>query len=221
MVLPKQRLFSILLNPATLPAGFSIDSIDGKPYLKVAPDRWNTILPLPDSLYIPANETGFRFKAKIVLGTGETNPASNIMTLIQPMGTGDTGLFKIEEVSSVTFKKFSGSALAGKVGSIQFAFQQMSGGRPVLTLDTLYIGLIETYDASVLFDPASYTGVLAAGDSIVEIDGTKYLKAKCLKWNSYILIDTFKTLDYNKFTVEYKLQIATSGLTNAKLQAFI
>lgn len=63
----------VLFDPATypqdsLPAGMTIDSVDGKACLRVILDEWNSYIKINPGVAISKNATHFRTEAK--LGTG-------------------------------------------------------------------------------------------------------------------------------------------------------
>ncbi len=82
-----------------------------------------------------------------------------------------------------------------------------------LTLIALLFGMAQ---AQVIFDPAVYPSEnLSTGMSIVDIDGTAYLKVVTNAWNTSIIMAEDITIapGHTRFTTEVKYEVGTSGFT--------
>lgn len=65
--------------------------------------------------------------------------------------------------------------------------------------------------AQVLFDPATYSGTLPAGMSIVNIGGTDYLQVITNGWNSVLKLDAFRLAKGQKVSCEFKFAIGDTS----------
>jgi hypothetical protein len=91
-------------------------------------------------------------------------------------------------------------------------------------ISTLFVSLmlLITANATVIFDPATYTGTLPAGASVVEIDGVKYLKVSPDSWNTSIEIPAVAIpANENKAKVMTKAKQGTGPQPLDKMKTFI
>jgi hypothetical protein len=77
--------------------------------------------------------------------------------------------------------------------------------------------------ATVIFDPATYSGALPAGYAIVDIGGTKYLKVVLDGWNMTLTLDAAIDLraSETQFKCDAKYAIGTSGAVISNANIFI
>jgi hypothetical protein len=89
-----------------------------------------------------------------------------------------------------------------------------------LTLVALVTGVTH---AQVVFDPATYPAdSLPDGMTIVDIDGTMYLKAALNGWSSWVKIwDVTIAPGHTRFRAEAKLELGTSGFTLEQIGTFL
>jgi hypothetical protein len=75
--------------------------------------------------------------------------------------------------------------------------------------------------ASTPFNLVTFTGDLPAGDSIVTMNGIKYLKIRVNGWNTSLNIAPIVTYGNTTLTFSYKYAQDTSSYTNTGVQAFV
>jgi hypothetical protein len=80
-------------------------------------------------------------------------------------------------------------------------------------LSFLFAVFATTYfcSAQVVFDPATYSGTLPAGMSIVNIGGTNYLQVILNGWSSTLPLDPIVLKKSTSFTVDVKYAVGTPG----------
>src|SRR5512138_2482134 len=77
--------------------------------------------------------------------------------------------------------------------------------------------------ATVIFDPAAYSGALPAGYTIVDIDGTKYLRVVLDGWNTTLTLDAAVDLraSETQFKCMAKYAVGTGGSELSNINTFI
>jgi hypothetical protein len=76
--------------------------------------------------------------------------------------------------------------------------------------------------AQVIFDPATHTGELPTGASIVTIDGVKYLKCPLNGWEtSFAVPEVALSANITKFKATAMFKEGTSGFTLSQVMSFI
>ncbi len=171
----------VIFDPATypqdeLPAGMTIDSVDGKAYVRIILDGWNSYIKINPTVAISKNATHFRTVAK--LGTGVSGfELSQIKTFLKLTDSVYTELASAANNSSDSLVHYQVKlAKNDTVGYIQVAGQETTNWTAV-TGDTLWLGKIMAVevDPQAIFDPGAYDPAdLPEGMSIVELDGMKY-----------------------------------------------
>jgi hypothetical protein len=183
----------VIFDPATypqdsLPAGMTIDSIDGKVYVQIILNGWNSYIKINPQVAINPNATHFRTVAK--LGTGVSGfELSKIKTFLKLADPNFTELAASAETSSDTLVHYQVKlAKNDPVGYVQVAGQETTNWTAVIG-DTLWLGKITAVevDPQAIFDPAAYDPEdLPAGMSIVDLDGVKYCQVILNGENSYL-----------------------------------
>jgi hypothetical protein len=75
--------------------------------------------------------------------------------------------------------------------------------------------------AQVVFDPATYSGAMPAGMSIVNVDGTDYLQVILNGWSSSLPLDPVVIKRSTSFTCEAKYAVGTSGVEITSINTFL
>lgn len=227
----------VIFNPATfvgdLPAGMSIVDVGGTKYLQVVLDGWNSNLKIP--AFTIGSAKAAKCQIKYSIGSTTTTTADHINAVVQLMDTvnlvhpswdpaawvpSNVGLAKKPAPASLAAVSGTFDAAMATIHNIQFFGQEDVTWGPT-TGDTIWVGAITTYDPTVLFDPATFTGTLPAGASIESIGGKSYLKIPVDGWNTTMAIDAFGMGEANSFNFEAKVDPGTSGFTNADLNIFV
>lgn len=233
-VIKAQTIFDPATFTGTLPAGMDTVRIDGKKYLRVVLNGWESNLNIP--AFTIGAEKGVACKFKFAKSATDTiTVMTQINATVQlkdtinripnPWGEGtipsDVGLTQ-NPPSVGSFLRamgtFSSEMLV--VHQLQFSAQEKYSWGP-LTGDTLWVGEIYTVDPQVLFDPATFDGTLPAGMEIVDEGGTKLLKVTTNEWNSVLDIDPFNMGDNNFWSFQAKLDAGTSGTTIDTINTFV
>ena len=183
----------VIFDPATYPqdslsAGMTLDTIDGKVYVQIILNGWNSFIKINPSVAINKNATHFRTVAK--LGTGVSGfELSQIKTFLKLTDPVYIELAASAEASSDTLVHYQVTlAKNDHVGYIQVAGQETTNWTAV-TGDTLWLGKIMAVevDPQAIFDPAVYDPAdLPEGMSIVELDSVKYCQVILNGEDSYL-----------------------------------
>jgi hypothetical protein len=215
----------VIFDPATypkdsLPAGMTLDSIDGKVYVQIILNGWSSYIKINPNVKIDKKATHFRTVAK--LGTGVSGfELSKIKTFLKLTGPDYTELAAGTNNSSDTLVRYQVElAKNDPVGYIQVAGQETTNWTAV-TGDTLWLGKIMAVevDPQAIFDPAAFDpDDLPNGMSIVELDSVKYCQVILNGVDSYFDIPPFTvTNDYNNIRTKTKYAGGVSGFAMAKI----
>jgi hypothetical protein len=216
----------VIFDPATypqdsLPSGMTIDSIDGKVYVRVILDGWNSYIKINPSVAVDQKATHYRTVAK--LGTGVSgSELSNIKTFLKLTDSVYTDLGNATFTSSDTLVHYQVSvAKAGKVGYIQVAGQDITAGWNPVVGDTLWLGKVTAVevDPQAIFDPNTYDPEdLPEGMTIVDLDGVKYLQVILNGVDSYLDILPYTiSSDYTDIRTKTKYHVGSSGFSMSKI----
>jgi hypothetical protein len=186
----------VIFDPATypqdsLPAGMTLDTIDGTVYVQIILNEWSSFIKINPSVAINENATHFRTVAR--LGTGVSGfQLAKINTFLKLVDPNWTELAAAGSASSATLAKYQVKiAKIDQVGYIQVAGQETTNWSAIKG-DTLWLGKVTAVevDPQTIFDPAVYDpDLLPAGASIVEIDSVKY--CQIILNNGFANISTF------------------------------
>jgi hypothetical protein len=209
---------AVVYDPATVDTagygakGITVVTIDGAKYLQVVLNGWNSTIKIPK--FTLGADKGIRSKIKYTKGAVDTyklasvHAGFNIMDTVNqvpnPWGAGNvpsaTAIAQFPATGTWSAMSANYDSNMKEINQLQFFGQHDGGDWGPTTGDTIFVGVISTADASVLFDPATFTGTLPAGMSIVSVGGTSYLKATLTGWDNAFNIDAFATGDNNSFT---------------------
>ena len=186
----------VIFDPATypkdsLPAGMTLDTIDGTVYVQIILNEWSSFIKIDPSVSIDSNATHFQTVAK--LGAGVSGFAlSKINTFLKLANPSWTELAAAGSASSATLAKYQVKlAKIDQVGYLQVAGQETTNWSAVKG-DTLWLGKVTAVevDPMAIFDPNSYDpDLLPDGASIVEMNGVKY--CQLILNNGFADISTF------------------------------
>jgi hypothetical protein len=173
----------VIFDPATypkdsLPAGMTLDTLDGRVYVQVILNGWNSYIKIDPTVVINEKSTHFRVIARY--GSGVSGfELSKINTFLKLVTPDYTELAAAASASSDSQAYYQVKiAKTDTVGYIQVAGQETVNWTAV-TGDTLWLGKVMAVevDPQAIFDPgACDPDLLAEGMSIVEMDGLKYLQ---------------------------------------------
>ena len=208
----------VIFDPATLdttvatgtplPAGMTLVKVDGKDYVQVVTNDWNSLLTFGSPVTLEAGKTTFQMDAKYKIGTSaDISVISQFLQLQSADGSVKLGSSTSQAVDTMfnTFRFVASSA--ADIGQIQVAGQVRSGSWPATTGDTIWFGKIIaiTVDPKAIFDPANIDpSTLPAGVSIVEVGGVSYCQIITNDWKSTIPV------------YPYTLSTGTNVRTHAK-----
>lgn len=229
-----------IFDPATvdtsiLADGMSIVDINGKKYLQVIVNGWNSTINVPEFPFTPGMTAFAEFK--YVIGQDQYTAAqinagvqlNDTVNLMKPSWSNDsvattTGL--IQSNPSGEFVKTSAQAAPTMkvVHQVQFFGQETTGWGAVVG-DTLWVGKVRAYAADPLaiinpatFDPAD----LPAGTEIVKIDGISYFKVALNGWNTSFNVGSFVApARTTHASMMVKLDPTGSGFELANVNTFL
>ncbi len=173
----------VIFDPATypqdsLPAGMTLDTIDGRVYVQVILNGWSSYIKIDPQVAINEKATHFRVIAKYGAGVSGFE-LSKIKTFLKLVNQDYAELAAAANTSSDSLIYYQVKlAKIDQVGYIQVAGQETVGWTAV-TGDTLWLGKVMAVevDPQAIFDPNAYDpDLLLEGDSIVELDGVKYCR---------------------------------------------
>ncbi len=228
-----------IFDPATvdtsiLADGMSIVDINGKKYLQVVVNGWNSIINVPEFTFTPGMTAFAEFK--YVIGQDQYAATQiqagvqliDTVNLMKPSWSNDsvsttTGL--MQPNPSGKFVKTSANAAPTMkiVHQVQF-FGQETSGYTAVAGDTLWVGKVRAYkvDDLCVFDPVTYDpDNLKEGMELVEVGGKKYLKVAVNGWNSALDINEFKFKDGVKVHTEFKYVVGQTQYTAAQINAAV
>jgi hypothetical protein len=223
----------VIFNPATfepgdsLAPGMSIVSIDGKNYLQVILDGWNSYLDVPEITLGTSQVAKCDFKYSLCAASDDTLDLSNINGVVQIMDTVNRvpnpwGAGTIPAATGISESPVSGSwaklsmtvsSSMKKVHQIQFFGQQKLSWGPTVG-DTLWIAKVQavTTNPNVILDPREIDPTeLPAGMSIANIDGTDYIQVILDGWNSNLYIKEFTLKSGMTATCKFKYSLCTAS----------
>ena len=219
----------VIFDPATypqdsLPAGMTHDTIDGKVYVQIILNGWNSYIKINPRVEINENSTHFQTVAR--LGAGVSGfELSRIKTFLKLVNPDYTELAAEANTSSASLGYYQVKiAKIDQVGYIQVAGQETTDWTAV-TGDTLWLGKVTAVevDPQAIFDPNAYDpGLLPDGASIVELDGVKYCQV--ISKTTYTAIWTFPfTIDksVNCLRTKVKYGGGVSGYELSKISVSI
>jgi hypothetical protein len=221
----------VIFDPATypqdsLPAGMTIDSIDGKVYVQIILNEWNSYIKINPNVAISKNATHFRTVAKLSTGVSGFE-LSQIKTFLKLTDSVYTELGAAGNASSDSLVRYQVKlAKNGKVGYIQVAGQETTTWSAV-TGDTLWLGKVMAVevDPKAIFDPAAFDPAdLPEGMSIVDLDGIKYCQVILNGENSYFDIIPFTVgseVTHIRTKTKYDNGISGYALSNIGIGIFL
>ncbi len=171
----------VIFDPATypqdsLPAGMTLDTLDGRVYVQIILNGWNSYIKIDPHVAINENATHFQTVAR--LGAGVSGfELSKIKTFLKLVNPDYTELAAAANTSSANLGYYQVKlAKIDQVGYIQVAGQETVDWTAV-TGDTLWLGKVTAVevDPQAIFDPNNYDpDLLPENMSIVELNGVKY-----------------------------------------------
>jgi hypothetical protein len=215
----------VIFDPATypqdsLPAGMTIDSVDGNVYVRIILNEWSSYIKINPAVAIDENATHFRTVAK--LGAGVSGfQLSKINTFLKLVDPNYTELAAAGSSSSATLAKYQVKITKiDQVGYIQVAGQETTNWTAVIG-DTLWLGKVTAVevDPQAIFDPAIYDpDLLPDGASIVEVNGVKYCQIILNTGNTTISTFPFTIgAGVNYLRTKMKYSVGTSGVELSKI----
>ncbi|MGC8824718.1 MAG: T9SS type A sorting domain-containing protein [Bacteroidales bacterium] len=190
--------FNLQTFEGDVPAGCSIDTINGVPYLKVQVDGWNTFFDIEPIACTGYTTLAFSYKYEKDTSTN-TLPVQAFFQLISADWSNKSAL--TDNPASETIKNLSGTPKVGTYSKLQLAVQQTSGSWSAIAGPVIYISKVKVVNP---FDIRTFEGDVPEGASIVEIGGKKYLQVILDGWNSTFNIRPFLIRDGYEATVEFK-----------------
>lgn len=233
---------TVLFDPAdwvseTLPAGWEVVDIDGESYMQVIVDGWNSSLDLPEITTWEGNGVISTYKYAMGPDTDDTLTLADINSSVKIADTVNTVPASWDPATMVPSESAMGQSPTAegfqlvtgaipaemKLGHfLQVSGQQTKSWGPTVG-DTVWFGKISTYDATVMFDPASYPAdMLPDNMEIVDDGGEKLLKITIDGWDNVLdLIPSFKMNENNQLVFKQKVEVGTSGVTVADMNYWI
>jgi hypothetical protein len=230
--------FDIRTFEGDVPEGASIVTIDGKKYLKVILNGWNSSFMVKPFNIREGYEATVEFKYARCQATADTLDISKINAVVQlmdtvnkvknPWGEGmvpsSTGLS--QSPASQSFKTITAklSSSMKLVNQIQFFGQQTISWGPT-SGDTIWVGMVSFKSTSpIVLDPEQVDIELPNWMKVVTLDGKKYFQVVLNGWNSTINIVPVPLKEGYSAQVEFKYarcQATADTLDLAKINAVV
>ncbi len=215
----------VIFDPATypqdsLPSGMTLDTIEGRVYVQIILNEWNSYIKIDPHVAINENATHFRVIAKYGAGVSGFE-LSQIKTFLKLVNPDYTELAAAANASGDSLIYYQVKlAKIDQVGYIQVAGQETTNWTAV-TGDTLWLGKVMAVevDPQAIFDPDAYDpDLLLEGDSIVELDGVKYCRLILHDGSEYIPTFPFTIDDVTQWMrVKMKYGGGVSGIELSKI----
>ena len=215
----------VIFDPATypqdsLPAGMTLDTLDGKVYVQIILNGWNSYIKIDPHVSINENATHFQTVAR--LGAGVSGfKLSQIKTFLKLVNPDWTELAAEANTSNAGLGYYQVKlAKIDQVGYIQVAGQETVDWSAV-TGDTLWLGKVTAVevDPQAIFDPNTYDpDLLPDGASIVELHGVKYCQIILKTGNTVISTFPFTIgSEVNYLRTKMKYGGGVSGIEQSKI----
>jgi hypothetical protein len=219
----------VIFDPATypadsLPAGMSLDTIDGTVYVQIILNEWSSYIKINPAVALDANATHFRTVARLGAGVSGFELAK-INTFLKLASPSWTELAAAGSASSAKLAKYQVEiANIDQVGYLQVAGQETTNWSAVKG-DTLWLGKVTAVevDPKTIFDPAVYDpDLLPDGASIVDLEGTKYCQIVMTNGNAVISTFPFTIgTGVNYFRTKVKYGGGVSGVELSKISVML
>jgi hypothetical protein len=221
------------VNEDLLPEGMKIVEINGKKWLQVVVDGWNSILNVPEFVFEPGMTafTEFRYVvAQTEYTASQINACVQVMDTVNKMTvswsadpvTTTTGLTQSNPSGKFVRVKANAAATSKFAHQVQFFGQQTSSWGAVAG-DTLWVGKVRAYkvDDKCIFDPVTYDPAdLVDGMSVVEVDGKKMLQVIVNGWNSTLNVPEFN-VDGKTAFANFKYTVGQTEFAAAQINAAV
>ena len=208
-----QVLFNLATFKGDLPAGATIDSIDGKAYLKVRVNGWSTSLAV-EPVITYANSTA-KFTYKYDKDTVTITDAVQAFIQFADSGYVSKKAFT-ENPASTTFKAVTAKLQADTIVNLQIAAQSTSSWSALKG----YVVYISQMEFTNPFNMTTFEGKVPTGGEIVKIDNKDYLKIMANGWNTSFAIEPVVAKSYSSVKFSYKYDKDTVTKTDV-VQAFV
>ncbi|MBN1924317.1 MAG: T9SS type A sorting domain-containing protein, partial [Prolixibacteraceae bacterium] len=225
------------LDPASLGEGMSIVEMDGKAYVQVILNGWNSTITVPTFTLGEGWTAVADFKYSVADGAAFTlnqinavvQIMDNVNKIPNPWGGTDpvpssTGLVQSPATGDWKYVTAGVSADMKIVDMVQFFGQETVGWGPTVG-DTMWIGKVRAMpvDPNVIVDPETFDPAkLNAGWEVVEISGKKYFKISLDGWSSWQGIPEYKFPEGTTgFKCMAKYEEGTSGFTVDQVNTFL
>ncbi|MEJ5264641.1 MAG: T9SS type A sorting domain-containing protein [Bacteroidales bacterium] len=190
--------FNLQTFEGDVPAGCSIDTIEGVPYLKVPVNGWNTFFDIEPITCTAYTTLSFSYKYDKDTSTN-TLPVQAFFQLISADWSVKSSV--TDKPASESIKAMKASFKAGTYSKFQLAVQQTSGSWSAIAGPILYVSKVKVVNP---FDIRTFEGDVPEGTSIVTIGGKPYLQVVLNGWNSAFMIRPFNIREGYEATVEFK-----------------
>lgn len=221
------------VNEDLLPEGMEIVEINGRKWLQVVVNGWNSILNVPEFVFEPGMTAYAEFKyvvAQTEYTASQINAGVQIMDTVNKMTvswdpnptTTTTGLMQSNPSGQIVMTSANAAPTSKLAHQVQFFGQQTATWGAVVG-DTLLVGKVRAYKAepNVIFDPATYDpDALAEGMEVIEVGGKKMLQVVVNGWNSILNVPAFN-VDGKTAYANFKYTIGQTEYTASQINAAV
>lgn len=208
-----QVLFNLATFKGDLPAGATIDSIDGKAYLKVRVNGWGTSLAVEPIITYSNSTAKFTYK----YDKDTVTKTDVVQAFIQFADSGFVSKKAFtENPASTTFKTVTAKLQADTIVNLQIAAQSTSSWSALKG----YVVYISQMEFTNPFNMTTFEGKVPTGGEIVKIDSKDYLKIRVNEWSTAFAIEPVVAKSYSTVKFSYKYDKDTVTKTDV-VQAFV
>ncbi|HOT13568.1 MAG TPA: Ig-like domain-containing protein [Bacteroidales bacterium] len=208
-----QVLFNLATFAGDLPAGATIDTIEGKKYLKVRVNGWNTTIAVEPVVTYSNSTAKFTYK----YDKDTVTKTDVVQAFIQFADSGFVSKKAFtENPASTTFKTVTAKLQADTIVNLQIAAQSTANWSALKG----YVVYISQMEFTNPFNMTTFEGKVPDGGEIVKINNKDYLKIRVNGWGTAFAIEPVVAKSYSTVKFSYKYDKDTVTKTDA-VQAFI
>ncbi len=215
----KPLTFNLETFSGYLPDGDSVVNVGGTEYLKVLLNGWNSTLNIAPIITTKGNSMNFTYFYDQDTSTFKLADLSGFISLHDSAGVSAQTIQPLGSEPSTTPKAISQALLNDTLTNIQLAAQYKEGSWPAISGP--YIYMTQVTIKPLTFNLETFRGYLPAGDSVVMVGNTEYLKVYLNGWNSTLNIAPIITTKGNSMNFTYFYDQDTSTFKLADLSGFI
>jgi hypothetical protein len=209
--------FNLTTFKGKVPAGDTIVTMNGKQFLKVRLNGWNTQFPIAPVTFTKGTQVSFTYKYdKDTTSYSNTNVLAFVQFMVDEYAN-DGYSDVIDNPIKDTLTTLKANTTPNTYNMLQLAAQYESGGWPAINGGILYIGQMQF---NTPFSLTDFTGDVPAGDTIVTVNGQQFLKVRLNAWNTTFPIAPIALKANDTISFSYRIDKDTSTYVGQSLAFF-